>query len=406
MTPKARLAKPTLRFALLAALALTALLGACTGTRSTRAPTLLLVGYSEGGAGRLGVVEDTFLTDEAVANRFLFLSSTPLPATPVAYDVSDRDGARDELFVLSRAGTSAEAYLSIFGIANLTPSAEGSQPSASLELSYADLRLPEGLDAIDICPTRLQVSGDGRYVAVMHDLSLCQSGNLNDALDIVDLSASPPAIVQRFENTSVVPDALYLYQGGSDQVFYFREEAGGMRLRTLRLSTMTEESTDAIVVNARKGDGTTVRDLSRVGGELIALQANRFTPIADFADAPEALEPVTTSSSSRKLVPTNSSSPTAVMVLGSDSFTIHSDSSDASPDSATLTGVVDGSLEPVGGFVYFVTSGSNNLPIFDLREYDPASSNLDSNLGTRFGLPQITAPAFVTWAQSVLPPAP
>lgn len=397
MTPRTNL--------LLAALVLV-LLSACTGTRSTRAPTLLLVGYSEGGAGRLGVVEDTFLTDDAVANRFRFLSLAPLPAAPVAYDVSDRGGVRSELFVLSRAGSSAEAYLSIFGISSLTPTAEGSQPSASLELAYTDLRLPDGMDAIDICPTRLQVSGDGRYLAVMHDLSLCQSGNLNDALDIIDLSASPPAIVRRIENTSVVPDALYLYQSSGGQVFYFREEAGGMRLRVLRLADLSEEATGAIVAGARKSDGTAVRDLGQVGNELIALQTNRFTPIAEFATAPEALEPVTTSSGSRKLVPTNSSSPTAVMVLGSDTFTVHSDSRDDDPDSATLTGVIDASLEPIGGFVYFVTDGSDNLPIFDLREYDPASGNLDSNLGTRFGLSQITAPAFVTWAQSVLPPAP
>ncbi len=382
-------------------------LAACTGTRSNRAPTLLIVGYSEAAQGSLAVIEDTFLTEDAVLGRFLFLGATPLlGGVPVGYDVSDRAGGRDELVVLSREGDTEAAYLSVYPIDNLNPDPEALQLEASLERPYSELALPGGLSAIDICPTLVQATFGGRFAAVLHDLSLCNSANLNEAIDIIDLDATPPAIVRRIETSSIVPSAMYLYQsGGADQLFYFTDEAGGARLRGLSIPGLEERSTGVLIADSFKNEPSVVQDLREIGGELIALQSSRFTPIEAFTSGNATVgEAVTTTSGSTQLVPTNSPSPTAVMILGQNTFTVHSSSEDANPATTQLNAVVDGSLEPVGGFVYFVADAANNLPIFDLREYDPELRDLSANLGTSFGVPQLSNPAFVTWAQSVLPP--
>ena len=397
--------RPLLRYLL--PLLLAALLAGCTGTRSNRAPTLLLIGYSEGGQGRLAVVQDTFLTDEAVAGRFLFLTSVALPAgeLPVAYDVSDRNGLRDELVVLSRAGTSGDASLSVYPIGALEADPNALELAPRLELAYGALEPPDPDTPLEACPTLVQASSSGRYLAVMHDLSLCDSGNLNAALDLIDLEASPPAIVRRFENTSIVPGALFMQQlEGGDRLYYFSDEAGGARLRRVSFPTLEEEASSAIIEGSFRDSDTELRDLELIGGELIALQANRFHAIADPSSAdPTVAEEVTTTANSRQLIPTNSTLPT-VMILGTSRFTVHRDSRDASPGVTDLS-AVDGSLEPVGGFVYFVADSSNNLPLFDLREYLDADQAEPRNyLGTSFGVGQLADPVFVTWAQSVFRP--
>jgi hypothetical protein len=388
------------------------ILTGCTGTQTVRAPTLLIVGFGEAGSGAVALVQDTYLTDQATStSRFLFVpgSQRPLPqgSAPVAYDIAGRLGSRDTLAVLSRTQTNdasgANAFISLYDVSAIDPSqvAETFTLISSFDLSTTD---PDNL--YSFCPTNIQIDDSARYVAILNDQSVCNR-SAQDSLMIIDLEAAGGPRIVQVREASVIGTAFYLYQtsADNDRLFYFTNEAAGPELRAFTLAPGNISASDPGVV-LRNFAAQAPIDLTRVGSRLIALFASQFVPIANAFSGETTVETaVSTTSNSRRLIPLNSPDAQAVMILSPTQFTIHTLTQNTFSAAASASiSAVDGSLEPLDGFVYLTTTGINNFALFDFREYDPATDTVAGNLSqsSLLAVPEISNPVFVSWVRSVL----
>ena len=143
---------------------------ACTGTTESGVPILLVVGYQEdvadGAEGQVGLIEDTFdVAGTAREISFVEGSSRPLPARPIAYDLTERDNSRDTLVVLSRNDGVANvndsaAFLNFFNLTGV----DADNPAAFERTGLEELEL--SADALDTTepdpPARPQLLPGGR----------------------------------------------------------------------------------------------------------------------------------------------------------------------------------------------------------------------------------------------------
>jgi hypothetical protein len=388
------------------------ILAACTGTQTTRAPTLLIVGYGEAGSGTVALIQDTYLTNQATSvSRFLFVpgSQRPLPqgSAPVAYDIAGRQTTRDTLAVLSRGDTDdetgANAFVSLYDVSAVIPGQVAD--TFTLIRSFAlDTTDPNNL--YTFCPTDIQIDDSARYVAILNDQRVCNQ-SAQDSLMIIDLQATGGPRIVQFRETTVIGTAFYLYQNrtGNDRLFYFTNEAAGPELRAYTLAPGNITASDPGVV-LRNFAAQAPLDVTQVGTRLVTLFASQFVPIANAFSGETAVETaVSTSSNSRRLIPLNSPDAQAVMILSPTQFTIHTLSQNTFSAAASASiSAVDGSLEPLDGFVYLATTGINNFALFDFREYDPATDTVAGNLSqsSLLAVPEVSNPVFLSWVGSIL----
>jgi hypothetical protein len=154
----------------------------------------------------------------------------------------------------------------------------------------------------------------------------------------------------------------------------------------------------------------------------LVLQPGQFTPIDISGSNPQLGEKITGLSSSKKLISNNSSVLENLLTLSSSNLSVLRsvnvpEGEDAVFDSTTVT-AVDGSVEPAGGFVYFLAaSGDRPLTIFDIQQYNADPDATLSSFIATFPIlaskdPDETerktfaAGVFVTWVKSAITAVP
>ncbi len=379
------------KFRWLSLVLLIGLLSACTGSFEDLPPTLLIVGYTDTGSGEgtIALVEDRTLNADTAAEGLVFLSDSlrTLPAPPLAFDVVDRINNRTQLIVLSRDDSVAgnPAYLSFVNLQDIDPDNPVDFDFNSPQITINDL------DSSRIfCPSAVQVSRSGQYLALLNDQSACGQSE-SDAIDIIDLNASGgPALVERINFVFV--DSFYLLQSPDDNDFlYFFEDSVEPILR--KLSLESESLTQEDVVTIPNGD--TIYSVVPVGSDLILLQDQQFIPVLNFETVPELQEAIDTSSGSRQIIPDDYRSSQKLLFLGSNRLTVHLDASDEAEETAAVTATY-GTLEPLNRFAYLV--GEGRITKFDELTYD-GSGSVSQKIAT-FTLTELTQPNFITWLQA------
>ena len=409
------------RVALLLLLTLTA----CTGTVEQGTPIFLVVGYqadpADGAEGKVGLVEDTFGVSGASEDRLSFVTSRDLPAAPVAYDLTHRANLRDTLVVLSRNDGSVNvadsaAFLSFFNLEGIDPTDPVSFTTAretlALSILTAEPNVPIGTE---FCPVDVQVSSDGRYAALLHDGAPC-GGPEFQAVDVIDTEVSPPALLERFD-VQIEPASLYLAQTSTgevnDRLYFFEDDPAGVQLTEVTLPDENANNPD--IDTAPDGDveevidipdnnevvvdlGVAPTDANLEQLALVALFDESFVPVVNYAEGtPNNGARVETIDESRKLITDDFLTTESVFVLGEDEFTVHQNITEGEEEGVSVD-AVDAVYEPRNNFVFFV---SEQL----IRIFDPTSFTFgeddDIDIDSLPAITELTAPAFITWAQAV-----
>lgn len=368
--------------ALLSALALA--LGGCTGTFETLPPLLLVTSLVEGEIAQLALIEDTFLTEDEIEGRFVFLeeSRRDLPAPAVAFDLVDRRGDRTSLAVLSRGpGPDFTAFLSLFQVTDIDPS----DPSTFAETSRRDLSaiLLDEVGVAAPCLTEVAMSADGRYAALFEDRSACVPGDTLRALYVIDLDTD--GVVKTIDTEPVLPAGLYLDQE-TDLVYYLSDAVGEADLRSFELPDERIETVATVTGNEQI-------DLAPVQQSvLLALEPDAFEAV-DLDDPGATRTPVDTTSGSLALIDDDLGIVPEVLILGSSRFTVHTTISDSEEQALTVT-AVSGTLEPTQQFVYLLETGA--IRLFDLLRYEGSFSGTVE----RFAIAELTSPGLITWVRA------
>ncbi len=418
-------------------LLLALLLGGCTGTFEGNVTTLLLVGYvDEADQGTLALVED--LGDIEEGFRFLEDSVQALPnGVPIDYAIVDRTNTRRQLVVLSRDDVvpGNPGYLNFFNIGSVDPANPAAfapappfaDPTLSATLPISTVDTSEFAGTVTFCPTAVDTSSDGRFVALLNDQSVCDDAtNARDAVDVIDLQAAGgPELVARID-IAVVASTFYLSQapGGRDRLYYFINTAGGARLQYLVLEDLLPVDT-GVTLDLRAND--TIRDLGPIDldadlaspndTDLITLLDNSFFPLRGLEATPA---PVPLAAEGRELVlddfgvndldEYDTSDP--ILILGDDRLTVFLGAETAA--GAVVYAGEDILLSrytslPAGGtifndFAYIVGEGS--IVKFDILSYaslgvpEDGLADLDRFTGVS-DVDEIINPVFITWVRAV-----
>lgn len=364
----------------------------CTGTEEQRAPVLLVVGYRSGSTGQLALIEDTFNTETTTSERLRFLGSSPidLDAPPVAFDIVDRAGARGTLAVLTRQPTAPFASevvrVNLAGIRAQAPDAFA-EIGPPIDVSQ---RLTDTLGPDDYCPDGLQVSRDGRFLAVFDDRAACGLGTTQVNLYLIDLTEDTVDSLLAADGLPVPP---YLDQAGG-RIFVATSAAGDAEIVAFPL----DDPDDATTV-ARVSEDDQV-DLGPVGDALLTLRPNAFQVVA--ADT----ETVATGPSARLLVQDALRNASQVVVLTSGRLVIHTSLGDDDPADSSVSAVA-GTIESGSGFAYLV--GSGRVVIVDLLGYtDELEDDTLSGRVRSFTIAEIPTlgegDGLITWTLGVLDP--
>ena len=434
----------------LSGLALTVLLGACTGTSESGVPTLLVVGYqtdpTNGEEGRVGLVNDTFGDEGASPDRLAFVegSSRDLPATPIAYDITDRSNLRDTLVVLSRNNTAPGnlAFLSLFNLSSVNPNdpttferLQERPNDLALNADNLNTTNPDLPLNLQFCPVDVQISEEGRYAALLHDGEPCNFLGFQ-AVDIIDLDpvgSDRPVLLERF-NVQVVPASFYLRQeeaGAADnRLYYLTNVPTGVQINEVTLPGESAsnpeiittpgpgETSDVRTVESIPTDNQEVEDLGLVFAQddanvgdlaLVTLFDESFVPIRNFANtgpnvtpAPTRGERVATTEQSRQLITDDFFQAENVYVLGQDEFAVHQNVTSEAEDTADIV-AADAVYEPNNNFIFFVSN--QTIRLFDPTQFQSDQGEItdDIEFATFRGnnLDRLTNPVFVTWIQAV-----
>lgn len=370
-------------------------LTACTGSFESLPSTLLLVGFNEAGIGKLGLIDaelvrgnDTNITLIENSPRTLDDDGTQRGDIQ-SVDIVDRRGNRSELVVLSRtasdgSSTSNQIFISFFKIENIVA---GNPINFALDRSL----LINDLDTeLNFCAQEIQVSLDGRYVAVSHDFELCNSGE-ETAIDIIDLESDPPEILERIQPTGGInPNAFFMLQGSSTRLFYLENSTNFAILNAVTIPSLEKDSEPPNIEETNPDD---IVDMAQFdNSSLIALVNNRFLLINSFITAPEVQAPVDSESNSQGLVHNDRFVGDEVSILTSNRLVIHKDISDSEPLFASSS-ARDASITP-NEFIYLLSDSQiavSDLISFRLNEsVSITGKSVDELVGN------IEA-AFITW---------
>lgn len=392
-------------------------LGACTGTSEPLNPVLLVTGYEDAEGPKVALIRDSFGTAEASRERLTFLSESakPLPAPAVSYDVIDREGTRGALVVLSRADPVAGAavgYLNFFALSGIDPN----DPSAFRQMRELSLE-PDEVEFVDdtvidrrFCPSGVQVTQTGAFAAVLNEPRLC--GRPQPAfIDILDLEDEQVRVLQRLPG--VAGGGIYLEQGAAQDLLYYAENApNSLQLRRAVMprpgssfgenDPVIPQDVTAVTANtARQGNFV---DLGRAGApgneRLVVLFERALVNVTNFTGEGAASEPIATERNNAQVIRNDQRDTDATLLLSTPEAQRFSflPPADGTPqlENASVR-ATDAVVEPTYGFVYFVADGVVSL--FDLRSYR-AGTDLP-NPRPLPEIPQLSAPSFVTWTQSV-----
>ncbi len=370
------------------------LLLGCTGTIEPPIPRLVIVGYNQGGEGRLALLEDSIL-NTATEIDFSVLLERSLTGRLIDYDIVNRNSSRDTLVLLLQDEDSI--YLRFFNLRGITPEV----PSAFVEDSSKTIVVNQLNPDIPYAPAGLMVSRSGERIAILHDFD---SPAIPNVIDIINPQVPDELKLERRNISSLIGSSFYLDQR-DNRLYYLVAQAAGARLQYYSLPGNTPITPDITIPDSTTA-GNPVVAMSRVGNELIVLQAKQYTTIANLSGTPELGSTVSTEDNSQRLIPSNNERSGAVMILGREALVIHETSSSAA-QSVRLT-AVSGSLEPSssGGFIYLLKR-DGSLAFFDFEGYQ---NNPAGGLERRLVNParlepadtQFAQPVFISWVIAAL----
>ncbi len=402
------------------------LLGACTGSFEAPNPVLLVTGFQRGVAGgsptnHVGLIRDSLALSDS---RFTFLDDSvrALPAPSRSYDVTNRENARNTLVVLSRdAGTagSSSSYVSSFSLSRISADAPRNFRRTRPDLDINTVvPVPRNFPSDPyFCPSKIQVTQDGTYAAVLNVPSLCGVGAAQNFIDILDLRGQG-RLLQRLNG--VAGGGLYMSQGAATDTLYYAVESP--RSLTFNAATMPRPSQafgqdDTLAIRAnfasvtrQLGLGDFV-DLGLSGlfgsDKLAVLFGQGLAYISGYTDEGAAEGPVETlENDNARLVRDDLRQTDATLVLATAagrrlsyfplSFIPDTGDTLISGEVRADVAAIDGVIEANSGFAYFVAN--QQVSLFDLNAYDAG----ETLRVTRFPpLLELTNPNFVTWAQAV-----
>ena len=388
----------TLAAALLALLTLTG----CTGTFEPPLPTLLAVGVVQGEQAQVALVE-TVLTrtdEEGGGYTFLGASRQNLAAPAVDFDVTERRDARTQLVVLSRAEDD-EGFIDFFTLSGIDPDdPTGFAPVASKpRLTLSDLEQPEDEDeTFTFCPEALQVTRDGRYVALYNGTSCAGSDDI--FIDIIDTREREILERVRGRTFGFVDVEPFLNQQ-NDTLYYLRQQVNSADLISLDL-------TDADIVADRDGGlelrqeleitfpDLDQRDLTLYDETFLVLYEDGFIP---FPLAANALgDAVETTDNSESFIDNLEAIDTEILILGSNRLTVHLSPNDTDEEDTGVRTPSGTTLDTDGQFAYLLSEGQ--ITRFDLLSY---KGNSFSGTLQTFELEELSNPGPVAYARGIDP---
>lgn len=391
------------------------LLTACTGTFESPDPVLLVTGYQAAAGPRVALIRDN-LTLSLERLAFLPASVRPLPAPSVDYDVVDRERARGSLVVLSRSLTNgvtgAPGYLTTFSLTGIDPANPVAFAQQGDVQTISDfIPVPTSLQnqTLIFCPNRLQVTQGGDYAAVLNVPSLCGLP-LPPFIDILDLQGE--RLLARLGGVS--GGGLYLSQNVvQDLLYYATPEAGSLQLQRATLPQPGQlfgpddivDSVPVVAVPVPAGQNDAV-DLGRAGAateeRLVFLFRNSLRNVLGFGVGGTAqVGPlVDTAGDNASVIPNDARSTEATFVLsvpraGVVTYVPPPSESDTFDQESARVVAVNAVIQATRNFIYFVAN--QQVALFDLSAYDMGDPLPDPIPIT---VSQLTAPSFITWAQS------
>ena len=407
-----------------AIVALTALLGACTGSYEAPNPILLVTGYQDATGAKVALIRDN-PSPNARNNRLAFLpqSIRTLPAPAVSYDVVDRERARSAVVVLSRSPqntpSGSTGFLTTFSLTGIDPNS----PAAFAKRSEVTLNTFQPVTVIPnpiFCADRIQVSQGGDFAAVLNTPSLCGL-QAQPFIDILDLRNS--RLLERLTDVNGVSSSgFYLSQNVTQDLLYYAvTTSGSLELRRAVLPRPgqqfgindTVESTPVISVRTPPGQND-ARDLQRAGSgpeeRLVFLFRDSLVNVTNFGVGSTArVSPVTDTRRDNAFVIRDDARRTdATFVLSTPQtgvFTYVPPPGDDTEQASARVRAVDAVIEPTQDLIYFVIGSEaveRNVALFSIGAYDPGDP-LPNPASDAFAVPQLTAPSFVTWTRAVIP---
>lgn len=398
---------------LLATLAMLASLAACTGTFEETEPLLLVAGVNDAsGNPQVVLIEDRFSPVQSTQDRLAVIDASRRALTypAVDADVTDRNGLRSELVLLARELDTAVPrselrFYSLDGIDPTDPVAFAASPEHP---TVALTGTPGGLldtysGGPGTCPTSLQASQDGRYVAVLDDRSVC-SGVSSDlvTLYLIDVAGPQPSVVFTSGAQPVLPAKPYLDQASPDEHLYYLVR-GINSMQVYRMTLPNGSSGPYLGLSLPGTDGTVLRADRDV---LVSLGSSQLRSIALTSGA--TANSVGTVDDSRVLAVDDTGTTSQVLVVGQDRTFVHADPSDASP--AQLLNLYGRAavIDPLNRFAYVMRDGV--MYIIDLLAVAGGSSG---NLSLGTPLPELILPTenghavgVLEWTRAVSPPTP
>ncbi len=383
----------------LLALILIILLTSCTGTKEAGTATLLFVAYQGSKKAEVALFEDRFFIDGASGQRLQFLKKLNLPGPAISYDVIDRLGNRSELVILTK--TNNRYFISFYNI-KVNPN-----NLSDFKLIGRDIRIDSLDSKLEFAPDKIQISKDGRYLAIMNSFD---SNSKDDAIDIIDISDRTKAKLLKRLDSSIISEALFMPQNSQARLYYLTESVSAI-LNYIDIPSLKNTKTEIKIPNSQSLENE-IKDMGQVAQDLIVLQDKQISPINSFEASPSLGDKINTGSNSSKLIPNNSFNLSNIIILNKNKLTIHRDITDSSPKDMNVS-LIDGSVEPFGGFVYFINNNQNRpITIFDLQRFNGDSASEISNNIASFSVyngndrKALAKPVFVTWAKAFVPKAP
>jgi len=377
-------------------------LAGCTGTVEPPLPTLLAVGVVQGERAQVALVETVLTRTDEEGGGYTFLESSrqDLAAPAVDFDVTEREDARTQLVVLSRAEDN-EGFIDFFTFSGINPGdPSGFTPVANRpRLTLSELTQPEDEDEpLTFCPEALQVTRNGRYVA-LYNGTFCDDAN--DAfIDIIDVRERE--ILERIGGrTFGFVDVHPFLDQRSDRLYYLRQQVNSADLISLNLSNAA--------VDADLDGGLTVRqeveidfpdldqqDLTLYDETLLVLYDDAFIPFPLAAD--ELGDAVETNDNSQSFIDNPEAVDPYILILGNNRLTVHASLTDTDEEDIGVPTPSGTTLDPDGEFAYLLSEGQ--VTRFDLLSYkgDTFSGTLQT-----FELDELTDTGPVAYARGIDP---
>ncbi len=382
------------------------LLTGCTGTPNEEIPILLIAAIDGNDGPQLLLFEDKL--NSTIRFPLVDKAARDLSAPAVAFDFTDRNNRRDQLFVLTRDGENvisetSKSYIEIFDTLAIDPATPAKfKKTRSIDLStIPDLPKP-------FCPTQIQLTRDGRYAVIFSEITVCGLSDDKRRIVIIDISQTTleklllsiiPPRIQGFAEAGIFldqsNDSLYFVENGVGDVDLLRLDQNSFD----DVTSTNKQLPSNLKQQVNKEDvirGTSFFQINRIGSGFVLLDDNKYTHISDTTQSATVTQ-ITTTARSRQMITDTSGEYKQLFILGENGLTIHfdankTDSAKTSERASSMT------LNYVTDFLYL--ADQNVIKVFDLFDLDQTITSLQIDSET---VPTLTTrPTLLTWIPGVI----